>query len=112
LPDGPLKVCAGGGRLRHLGVKIDVYDLSEDGEVSPAACASLPGAVGAAANGRSRAVPCRFPARALGREKKFPAGRCRKRLHRMYKYLIEEDFSRWTGSPLGVKSKFIPAFSR
>src|SRR5260370_25618903 len=31
---GPLKICAGGGRLRHLGVKIDVYGLSEDGEVS------------------------------------------------------------------------------
>jgi hypothetical protein len=62
---GPPKICAGGARLRHLGVKIDVYDLSEDGEVSPAACANLPGAVGAAANGRSRAVPCRFPAVSL-----------------------------------------------
>src|SRR5205807_2420854 len=59
-----------------------------------------------------RKIPCHFPVKAHGREKDFPARRCRKEDKPMSKYLIEMCFLATGVIGLLPGCDFFPAFSR
>jgi hypothetical protein len=81
--------------IGHLGVKIEAYHLREDGPWMATCRRRDEQGQNRWPDGDKTAfdkIPCHLPAKALGREKQFPADAAGKRVNRMLMYLINKSF--------------------